>query len=113
MLNRINYTSKRQELENLLTAMFQDLQAYKHRPNANADYVEKTESRIATIMAFYRAADGAILEAEEERSQAYYKGLNRGREEATQEPHRLDPSQREAYRSHTISRARTNWPELF
>lgn len=100
-------------MELLLTGMYQDLQAYKARPGANADYVEKQERRITTIMSFFRAADGAILEAEEEKSQAYYKGLKKGREEATQEPHRLDPANREAYRSQTISRARSNWPELF
>jgi hypothetical protein len=100
-------------MESVLTAMFQDLQTYKGRPNANADYIEKLERRISTLMAFYRAADGAILEAEEEKSQAFYKGLKKGREEAQQQPHRLDPANREAYRDYTISRARSSWPELF
>lgn len=114
MVQRIQYTAQRQQFESELTAMFQDLQNYRMRDNANQDYIQKLERRIATLMAFFRSADGAILEAEEERQQAFLKGLEKGRKEQNgQQFHRLDPSAREMYRAQTISQAREAFPNLF
>ena len=99
------------ELE--LAGIWQDLQSYRGRQNGNAEYIDKMERRLTVLMGFFRAADGAILEAEEERAQAYNRGLQAA-QKTTDEPfNRWNPAHKEDYRSHSIHQARTKWPELY
>lgn len=113
MVQRIQYTSTRQLMEQELAAMYQDLKNYQLRDNAKPEYIEKQERRISIFMAFLRSSDGAILEAEEERQQAFYKGMEKGRRESRQEFSRWDPHDKEMFRAQTINRARQTWPDLF
>lgn len=113
MLSRIQYTSARELMEQELAGIWQDLQSYKERTNGNADYIQKQERRIATLMAFFRAADGAILEAEEERAQAYNRGLQAAQKAAEEPFNRWNPAHKEDYRQYSLNRARTAWPELY
>lgn len=114
MLQRIQYTAARTLMEKELAGIWQDLQSYKERANGNtAAYIDKQERRLTVLMAFFRAADGAILEAEEERAQAYQKGMQAARKESEEPFNRWNPAHKEDYRSYSIHRARTAWPELY
>jgi len=114
MVHRIQYTGARKMIEQELAAMYQDLQAYQLRENPNSAYIEKMEKQMSTVMAFFKAADGAILEAEKEREEAFQKGRQFAEKAASEANlNRFNPEHREGYRSHTISRARQAWPELF
>lgn len=93
--------------------MWKDLQSYKERTGANVDYIEKQERRLATLMGFFRAADAAILEAEEERAQAYHKGIQKARNQIEDILPPCNFFDKEDHRSYSIHQARIKWPELY
>jgi hypothetical protein len=94
--------------------MYQDLQSYKARENANQEYAEKIERRIQIVASFLQCADAAIIEAEEEREEAYNKGFKAAEKARTDAPFdRLNPTQREDYRAWTIHQAQNQFPHLY
>jgi len=100
-------------MEEILTSLWSDLQKYKDKPDANEKYIEKQERRITSLMAFWKSADAAILEAEEQIKEAFRKGLQQARKEQEQPFDRWNPAHKEDYRSYSIHLARTKWPELY
>lgn len=104
----LEYNPAAEAAKDALIGIFSRLEKYKAYKPENAAYIRQREQEVAVLVDYLDAADRCIKVLMETHRQ--YAPSPTPKES---EPHPRDLMGREAYRYTTISKAKSEWPELY